>query len=158
MAKKDEKIIWSDRKRTIFGLPWTFTKYCIDNDRLYVKKGFFKTEIDEILIYRILDLKLTRTLRQKLDGVGTILLYSADQTHRTLELKNIKKPQQTQRLISDLIESERKERGLIGRELAGTAGLDMDHMDGSCDTHDHTDAVSAGMMPPPPINPGSRDF
>lgn len=157
MAKKNENIIWQDRKRTIFGLPWTFTKYTIDSDRLYVKKGFFKTEIDEILIYRILDLKLTRTLGQKLNGVGTILLYSADQSNRTLELKNIRKAAQTQRLISDLIESERAERGLIGRELSGTAGLDMDHMDGSCDTHGHDGGFPGGVPVPPPMNPGSRE-
>ena len=29
------EIKWKDRKRIIFGLPWTFTKYSLTEDRLY---------------------------------------------------------------------------------------------------------------------------
>ena len=152
--KKNENIIWKDRKRTIFGLPWSFTRYTIDQDRLYLKKGFFKTELDEILIYRILDIKTKISFGQKINGVGTIILYSADQSNRTLELKNIRHPQETHRLISDLIESERAERGLIGRELAGAAAINMDHVDGHCDTGNH-----GGFVPPqPPMGPGTREI
>ena len=94
MAKIDKlkvessEILRSDRK-CILGMPISFTKYSIDNERLYIKRGFFSTESDEILLYRILDIKTTRTLWQKLFGVGTIVLYSADRTDMNLELKNV---------------------------------------------------------------------
>ena len=88
--KMDNKVVWKDRVRHL-GLPISFTKYSIDEDRLYIDSGFFTTKTDEILLYRILDIKTKRTLWQKIFGVGTITLYSADQTNRTLELKNIKK-------------------------------------------------------------------
>ena len=60
MAKKntvlnnlpEEEILWADTKRWL-GLPWTFTKYRADHDRLYRKDGFLKTETDETLLYRI---------------------------------------------------------------------------------------------------------
>jgi hypothetical protein len=54
-------IKWKDRKR-FFGIPCTFTKYSIENDRLYVKTGLLKTEMNEILLYRILDIKSTQKL------------------------------------------------------------------------------------------------
>ena len=63
-----QKVIWSDRKRHL-GLPISFTKYVVDNDRLYMSKGFFTTVVDEILLYRILDIKMSRNLVQKLFGV-----------------------------------------------------------------------------------------
>ena len=33
--------VWSDRRRIIFGLPWTFTKYTITKEKLLVESGVF---------------------------------------------------------------------------------------------------------------------
>lgn len=33
-------IIWGDRKRIIFGLPFTFTKYSLSADRLFISTDF----------------------------------------------------------------------------------------------------------------------
>ena len=142
MAKIDKlkvetsEILWSDRKR-ILGMPISFTKYSIDNERLYIKKGFFSTENDEILLYRILDIKTTQSLWQKLFGVGTIRLYSADQTDMNLEIKNVKKAAKLHRYLSDLIESNRRSKGIAGREIVGMASM------GGAFNND-------GEMPPPP--------
>ena len=38
MNKKD--IIWKDRKRTIFGLPWTFTVYKLTGEKILIDTGF----------------------------------------------------------------------------------------------------------------------
>ena len=129
---KENEIKWSDKKR-VLGIPCTFTKYYIDKDRLYVKTGFFKTEINEILLYRILDVKSSQNFGQKICGVGTITLYSADQSDRTLQLQNVKNPTKIHKYISNLVEKERKERGIIGREMAGSASFNMNHADGDCD-------------------------
>lgn len=150
MAKKPvytkSEPLWKDRKHTFLGLPWSFTKYSIDDERLYVETGFFKSEINEILLYRILDIKSSQTLGQKMVNVGTIVLYSADQSSRTLELKNVKNPKDVHHFISEIVEKERVQHGIAGRELAGTAGYDMDHMDGHCDEGDHGDVIPP--MPP----------
>ena len=37
---KKESMIWYDRKRLWCGLPWTFTKYGMDEGRLFVETGF----------------------------------------------------------------------------------------------------------------------
>jgi len=117
-----EEILWRDRKR-IMGMPLSFTVYEIDNDRLTMKKGLLRTETNEMLLYRILDVRLVRTFAQKLFGVGTVTLYSADQTHRALEIKNIKKPDAVRKFISRIVERERAAKGLTGRELYGIAGM-----------------------------------
>ena len=38
--RKNMDYIWSDRKRTLFGLPLSFTKYRLTEDRLFIEKGF----------------------------------------------------------------------------------------------------------------------
>lgn len=129
MAKKpimenieEEQPLWRDRKR-ILGMPLSFTVYEVDNERFTTRKGFFRTETNEILLYRILDIRLVRTFGQKLFGVGSITLYSADQSNNTFEIKNIKKPDSVRKFISRVVESERSEKGLTGREIYGAAGL-----------------------------------
>lgn len=132
MAKKakfeipeEEKILWRDRKR-ILGMPISFTRYEVSSSRLILRVGFFKTVTQEILLYRILDIKLERTLGQKLLGVGTVILYSADQTNPTLELKNIKKSDAVRTFLSRQIEQQRDAKRITGREMYGAAVLDTD--------------------------------
>ena len=138
MSKKtktqiENNILWKDKKR-ILGMPISFTKYTVDEDRLYLQQGFFKTEINEILLYRILDVKSTRTLGQKIFGVGTVTLFCADQSNRTIELKNVKNSIQVHKFISEVVERERREKGVAGREMVGTAGVDITDIDGDgCD-------------------------
>lgn len=128
--------LWHDRKR-ILGLPLTLTRYWIDHDHFYVKTGFLNREIDEVLLYRILDIKSSRNFGQILCGVGTITLYSADQSNRTIKVENIRKPTKVHRYLSEVVERERIEHGIAGREMYGSASIDMDHVDGNCDTGEH---------------------
>ncbi|MEA5058571.1 MAG: PH domain-containing protein [Candidatus Pelethousia sp.] len=128
MAKKDPldqfeptEILWKDRKR-ILGMPISFTAYQVDRDRLTCAMGFFKTTVDELLLYRVLDIKSSRTFGQKLFGVGTITLYSADRTHGAFELKNIKRTDKVRVFLSKLVEYERTSKCLVGKEIYGASG------------------------------------
>jgi len=128
----ESEILWADTKRWL-GLPWTFTKYKVDEDRLYMKQGFLKTQTDETLLYRILDIKSTRTLWQRIFGVGTVTLFCTDHTNEHLELKNIKKPDQVRRFLSDLVEKRRTETGVKGREIYGAGHESDEDEDCGCD-------------------------
>lgn len=137
-----KEILWADRKR-ILGMPISFTKYSIDEDRLYIMRGLLRTELDEILLYRVLDIRSTQTLWQKLFGVGTIRLYSADQTDRELVLKNIKKPEKLHRYLSGIIEKNRREKGIAGREIVGMASAPL-HGHGPCGNPEHDGPTPVG--------------
>lgn len=119
---------WKDRKRFL-GMPLSFTRYRLENNRLYVNKGFFSTIEDELVMYRILDVRLKRTLIDKIFGVGTITLYTADETHKELILEKIKKPSQIRNMISEIAEQERAKLGIKGRELYGVANNSSDLYD-----------------------------
>ena len=87
---KHKDIVWSDRKRNFLGLPWTFTRYQLSPNRLFIETGFLNSREAEIRLYRVTDMTLTRNLWQKIIGTGTIHCDSADPTMRDFDIKNIK--------------------------------------------------------------------
>ena len=119
-------ILWSDRKRTIFGLPLSFTKYSMSEDRLFINTGFFNLEENEVRLYRILDLKLKRSFGQRLFGVGTIVVTSSDKSMGTFEIKSVKHSDHVKEMLSVQVEQQRDEKRVVGREYMGDDDYDDD--------------------------------
>lgn len=118
-------MLWRERKRIWCGLPWTFTVYSFDEERIFVDTGFFNKRQDEIRMYRVLDITVTRKLGQRIFGMGSIQLKTSDKTMGDFEIKNIKKVMEVKRQLSDLIEANREKKRITGREFM-TSGNDMD--------------------------------
>ena len=117
MAKTTVSYKWSDRKRIIFGLPWTFTKYAATDEKLLIRTGVLNVKEEEVRLYRILDLTLKRTLFQQLWGLGTIHVCSADKSTPEFEILNIKNPEIVKNMLSDMVEEERRKKRVSGREF-----------------------------------------
>ena len=115
----ETNFIWKERKRNALGLPWTFTKYALTDDRLFITSGLLKTVEDEVRLYRIMDLSLSQTLSQKIFGIGTILVSSADKSMSDFEIKNIKKPRDVKEQLSKLVEENRDKKRVTNREFMG---------------------------------------
>ncbi|MCB5503814.1 PH domain-containing protein [Coprococcus eutactus] len=126
------EIIWKDRKRIFFGLPWTFTKYSLSEDRLFISTGFFSVKEDEVRLYRIMDVSLERKLWQRMCGLGTIKCCSADKTMGDFEIKNIKKSREVKEMLSNMVEDERTKKKVSSREF-------MDHERDEFDDYDDHD-------------------
>lgn len=116
--------LWKDRKR-FWGMPLSFTRYALSEDRLFLSVGFFSIKDDEILLYRVKDIASIRTLWQRICGVGTITVTSADKTTPTLVLKNIKKPLQVKELIHSQVEEMKIRRRMRFGEMMSN-DLDQD--------------------------------
>ena len=127
METTEVKYLWKERKRNALGLPWTFTTYALSEDRLFVNSGLLKTVENEVRLYRVLDISLSRTLSQKIFRIGTIQIASADKTLGNFELKNIKNPAQVKEQISRLVEENREKKRVSNREFMGDDDdLDVD--------------------------------
>ena len=101
-------IIMQERKRwAFFGIPWTFTKYTLMTKKLIFTEGLLKTVENEILLYRVLDMSLSRTLIQKIFKLGTVTVYSQDKTNPTLVIKNIKHAREFRDALADAVEKDR---------------------------------------------------
>lgn len=111
------EFVWKDKKRTIFGLPLSFTTYMVTDEKFIVKSGFFSTKEEEIRLYRIMDMTLKRTLGQRIFGLGTIHVVSADKSTPEFEIKRIKKSREVKEMLSDMVEKERTRKRVAGREF-----------------------------------------
>ena len=106
-AKKKTEYLWQSRKRNWLGLPWSFTKYGLDQDRLYIQRGFFNTVEDEVRLYRVTDVTLKRSFWQKLFGMGTIHCDSSDATMQNFDIRNVKHSREVKDMISELVDQSR---------------------------------------------------
>lgn len=129
-SESSASLIWSDRKRTIFGLPWSFTRYFLYENKLIIDTGFFSRHEEEIRLYRIMDITLKRSLGERIFGLGTIHCCSGDKTAPEFDIKRIKLSREVKERLSDMVESERQRRRVGTREF-----MDAD-FDGDIDGDD----------------------
>ena len=125
------KYLWKDRKR-YFGLPISFTKYSLSEDRLFLEQGLFSIKTDDVLLYRVRDLDLNMKLTQRIFGVGTVCVHSSDQSMPHLELKNVKNPREVKELIHKHVEEAKDKRRMRAMEVMG-ADVDASELDGGLD-------------------------
>ena len=111
--------LWKDRKRHL-GLPLSFTRYQLAEDRLFVSEGFLNIRDDEVLLYRVRDIHTRRSLWQRMFGVGTVTVMSSDKTMPTLVLKNIKDPLFVKELIHKQVEEMKIQRRVRFGEITTT--------------------------------------
>jgi len=109
MARKKVNYIWKDRRRRM-GMPLSFTRYALSEDRLFLSVGLLSVKDDEVLLYRVRDISCKRSLWQRLFGMGTITVTSSDKSHNTLVLKNVKHPLDVKELLHTQVEQMKLQR------------------------------------------------
>lgn len=125
MANKYEGYLWHDRKRIFCGIPWSFTRYGLTEEKFLIDTGFFSRTEDEIRLYRILDVTLHRSLWERLFNLGTIHCCSGDKTQPEFDIKHIKNAKKVKDMLSDMVEKKRQERRVGMREyIDGDGGID----------------------------------
>ena len=122
-----KETLWRDRKRTFLGLPWSFTVYSFDDERFYIQRGLFTIKLDQVRLYRILDLSMVKTFGQRIFGLGTIKVCSGDKMMQDFEILNIKNPEAVMEQLSSLVEKERDRKRVSSREFLHD-GEDHDDM------------------------------
>ena len=122
--------LWQDRKRHL-GLPLSFTRYQLSEDRIFCVKGFLNIHEEEVLLYRVRDLELRLSLGQRIFGVGSVIVHSSDKTMPTLELRNIRIPREVKEMIFRQVEDCKAQRRMRTMEFVGggDAGDEPDDMD-----------------------------
>ena len=117
---------FEERKRILFfGLPWTFTKYTVEEDVINIRAGLLKTVEDDCYMYKVTDVKLETSLMERLFKLGTVICYTGDTTHQILKLIHIKNARAVKDFILEQSEAQRmKKRTLTTQSL--NSGVDID--------------------------------
>lgn len=117
--------LWKDRKR-ILGMPISFTRYRLSEDRLFLETGLFNIQSDEIILYRVRDISLQLKLSQRIFGVGSVIVKSTDKTLPELELKNIKHPREVKEMLHKQVEAMKEAKKMRVGEIMGDGDHEFD--------------------------------
>ena len=131
--ENNTQYVWKDKKRTIFGLPWTFTTYKLTKDKLLIESGFLSKKEEEVRLYRIMDLTLNRPFWQRIWGLGTIHCCTADKSTPEFDVLKIKNAEYIKNLLSDMVEEERDKKRVSAREYMSDDVADIDDHDADGD-------------------------
>lgn len=124
-------IYFEERKRWLFlGLPFTFTKYTIQDDMVTITSGFFKTIENDCYMYKIQDVEHSANLMEKMFKMGTITCFTGDTTHPTLKLIHIKNSKAIKEFLIRQSEEARLKRRTVNMLDIGSGDMaDVDEFD-----------------------------
>ena len=120
MGKKaDFDYIWTDKKRTLFGLPISFTRYFLTETKFITRRGFLSLEEDELDLYKVTDKKLVLKFFARIFKCGTVVMNVKDVDTPIKEIKRVKKPREVLALLDKQIDINRDKYNIRGRDMIG---------------------------------------
>lgn len=121
---------FKEKKRIkFFGLPWTFTKYTITEEKVTITAGFLSITEDDCYMYKIQDVRLTRSLAERMFKIGTITCYTGDTTHPELILVHIRHSSEIKDFIMQYSEEARRKRRSLNTLSIDAQDLDTDELE-----------------------------
>ena len=111
--------LWTDKKRWLFGLPWTVTRYTLTETCLFIRSGVFTVREEEIRLYRVQDVSLRRSFGERICGLGTLHLCTSDKSSPEMDIRRVKNPKMVRTVLSDRAEAERSMKLESMREMLG---------------------------------------
>ncbi len=127
MANNEIKdCVWTEKKRTIFGLPLSFTRYFLTPNKFIVRTGLLNIQEEEIDLYKITDKKLSLPFWQRLFGCGTVTIFSRDTDAPEQDVVSIKNAREFSELLDQHITEQRDRYAIRGRDMM-FSDCDCDH-------------------------------
>lgn len=116
--------VWTDKKRTIFGLPISFTRYFLTPTKFISRIGFLNVTEEEIDLYKITDKKINLPIWQRMFGCGTVTIFSRDTDEPEKQVYSIKNPREFSDLLDQYVSEHRDRYGIRGRDMLNITDCD----------------------------------
>ncbi|MBL7216023.1 MAG: PH domain-containing protein [Phycisphaerae bacterium] len=87
--------------------------YEVSTDRIEFTRGIFSRQIDNLDMFRVIDLKLHRSLLDCLVGVGTVTLVTKDETDPVFEFEKVAQPKKLYDIIKRASLAADRKQGVI---------------------------------------------
>lgn len=126
-GEEDRAEQYVERKRWLFfGLPFTFTKYTINDQVITINIGLFNTTENDCYLYKVQDVELRTSLGERIFGLGTVACYTGDNTHPQLYLEHIRNAKEIKNYILRASEEARRKRRTLNTLNIDADDIDMD--------------------------------
>ena len=134
MARLDINAVWTDKKRTVFGLPISFTRYILTEKKLITRRGLLSIHEDEVELYRVIDKSLKLPFGQRIFGCGTVIINCRDTDTPVKEITSVKNPRGFMEILEKHVDIQRDKYRTRGRDMVAPDRMECDH-----DVHDDYD-------------------
>lgn len=101
-------------------VPWIRTKmicYKISNYRIDVERGIIARNIDTMELWHVDDVKLSQGVLDRLLGVGTISIFSSDDTNPELKMEGLPSPRPLFDALKQRIIAVKRQRGVVKMDM-----------------------------------------
>lgn len=92
-------------------------RYRISNYRIDYEHGLLSKHIDTLELWHVDDLQFDQSIVQRVLGVGTIHIFSKDETTPKLELRGLPRPRPLFEALKQRIIAVKRQRGVIKMDL-----------------------------------------
>lgn len=106
-----EEVLWQGRP-----LLSLTTRYVITDERVRVISGLLGKDREDVELVRVQDMDQNQSMGERLLNVGDVIIHSHDRSHPTLQLQNVKNPQEVHEILRRAVIRARKDHGLRYRE------------------------------------------
>ncbi|WMJ87721.1 PH domain-containing protein [Anaerocolumna sp. MB42-C2] len=122
-------MIYIEKKRTRFlALPICFTTYTISDEKITITSGFLSITVDDAFMYKVQDVKLTKSFMERIFKLGTVTCYTGDTTHPELKLLHIKNANQIKDFLMNASEEARRKRRTLHTMDIDNSDVDTDEI------------------------------
>ena len=122
---EEQKVEYIEKKRTIFlGLPVCFKTYRVTEEKINIKAGFLKVIEDDAFMYKVQDIRLEKSLMERIFKLGTIICQTGPTTHPELKLEHIRNSDEIKEYIMRTSEEAR-----VKRRTLHTLGIEAVNID-----------------------------
>lgn len=122
--------MYLEKKRTKFlALPICFTTYTISDEKLTITSGFLSITVDDAFMYKVQDVKLTKSFMERIFKLGTVTCYTGDTTHPELQLLHIKNSSLIKDFLMNASEEARRKRRTLHTMDIDNNDFDIENTD-----------------------------
>ena len=107
----------------IFLIPWLMTKtirYKVTNYRIDFERGLIGKKFDTLELWHVEDIQLKQSVMSRILGVGTITIFSLDETNHELHMQGIPHPRPVFESLKQRIIAVKRQRGVIKMDTGGS--------------------------------------
>jgi uncharacterized membrane protein YdbT with pleckstrin-like domain len=118
---QEERVLWEGKPSGIAdsikekgGL--NATTYKLTNERVIIQSGLLSKKQEEIELYKVKDIKVSQSMKERVMKIGQIELVSVDPTTPVYILKDVKNPNELKETIRLSVKEAKRESGVSFRE------------------------------------------